>query len=105
MPEFFDKLGKLGRGVYGITEILKVRLPSYLSFFLLTGLIHARSHNKLLRLLLLSVLKSMSLLPHFEFGKGASPRNKERKLSRCNMPMLSYSSAFSSSGVYSYAHT
>ena len=33
MPEFFDKLGKLGRGVYGITEILKVCPPSHLSFF------------------------------------------------------------------------
>jgi hypothetical protein len=105
MPEYFDKLGKLGRGVYGIMEISKVRIPP--SYFYLSAIfIHARRYrNQLLRLPLLSDLKSMSLLPQFKFGKSASLRNKAHRLSQCNMPMHSCSSAFSSSGVYSYVRT
>ena len=54
---------------------------------------------------LLSDPKSMSLLPHLEFGRGASPRNKAHRHSQCNTPMRNCSSAFSSNGVYSYART
>ena len=102
MPECFGRLGKLGRGVYGVREILKVRYPTLFHRLVLFML---RSHHKLPHSPLLSVPISMSLLPQSGFGKSASPRNEARRLLQCNMPMRSCSTEFSSSGVYSYVLT